>query len=172
MGPFSRRSRRETLPRLLPLMVCHVAHPHRNRLRLPTSSRPTARRPLQRERTLREQARCRQSALSHQMVVRPPRSQSHMRAADMAIGVKDKDEDLKAYFAEAESWDRDRFVAAVRSRRVAWIVAIVAIVFAAICAGAGPGGAAPSRKGKGPAISALTPNGSPPAALLISYAGC
>src|SRR3546814_7902634 len=63
MGPFSRRSRRETLPRLLPLMVCHVAHPHRNRLRLPTSSRPTARRPLQRERTLREQARCRQSAL-------------------------------------------------------------------------------------------------------------
>src|SRR3546814_5210928 len=70
------------------------------------------------------------------MVVRPPRSQSHMRAADMAIGVKDKDEDLKAYFAEAESWDRDRFVAAVRSRRVAWIVAIVAIVFAAICAAA------------------------------------
>ena len=52
----------------------------------------------------------------------------------MAIGVKDKDEDLKAYFAEAESWDRDRFVAAVRSRRIAWIVAIVAIVFAAICA--------------------------------------
>src|SRR3546814_1136146 len=102
MGPFSRRSRRETLPRLLPLMVCHVAHPHRNRLRLPTSSRPTARRPLQRERTLREQARCRQSALSHQMVVRPPRSQSHMRAADMAIGVKDKDEDLKAYFRSEE----------------------------------------------------------------------
>src|SRR3546814_6575524 len=31
MGPFSRRSRRETLPRLFPLMVCHVAHPHRNR---------------------------------------------------------------------------------------------------------------------------------------------
>src|SRR3546814_4619725 len=110
MGPFSRRSRRDTLPPLLPLMVCHGAHPHRTRLRLPTSSRPTARRPLQRERTLREQARCRQSALSHQMVVRPPRSQSHMRAADMAIGVKDKDEDLKAYFAEAESWDRDRFV--------------------------------------------------------------
>src|SRR3546814_4762999 len=54
----------------------------------------------------------------------------------MAIGVKDKDEDLKAYFAEAESWDRDRFVAVVRSRRVAWIVAIVAIVFAAICAAA------------------------------------
>src|SRR3546814_5331347 len=56
--------------------------------------------------------------------------------ADMAIGVKDKDEDRKAYFAEAESWDRDRFLAAVRSRRVAWIVAIVAIVFAAICAAA------------------------------------
>src|SRR3546814_2040364 len=65
MGPFSRRSRRETLPRLLPLMVCHVAHPHRNRLRLPTSSRPTARRPLQRERTLREQARCRQRSEEH-----------------------------------------------------------------------------------------------------------
>ena len=43
----------------------------------------------------------------------------------MAIGVKDKEEDLKAYFAEAESWDRDRFVAATRSRRVAWIVAAV-----------------------------------------------
>jgi len=41
----------------------------------------------------------------------------------MAIGVKDREEDLKAYFAEAESWDRDRFVAAARSRRVAWIVA-------------------------------------------------
>ena len=36
----------------------------------------------------------------------------------MAIGVKDKAEDLKAYFAEAESWDRDRFVASVRSRRI------------------------------------------------------
>src|SRR3546814_21081787 len=71
------------------------------------------------------------------MVVRPPRSQSHMRAADMANGVKDKDEDLKAYFAEAESWDRVSFVAAVRPRRVAWIVAIVAIVFAALCAAAG-----------------------------------
>src|SRR3546814_21072488 len=59
-----------------------------------------------------------------------------MGGAEMAIGVKDKDEDQKAYFAEAESWDRDMFVAAVRSRRVAWIVAIVAIVFAAICAAA------------------------------------
>src|SRR3546814_16774338 len=70
------------------------------------------------------------------MVVRPPRSQSHMRAADMAIGVKDKAEDLQAYFAEAESWDRDRFVVAVRSPRVAWTVAIVALVFASICAAA------------------------------------
>lgn len=54
----------------------------------------------------------------------------------MALGVKDTEEDLKAYFAEAESWDRDRFVAAVRSRRVAWLVAGIAIAFAAICAAA------------------------------------
>src|SRR3546814_5124068 len=54
----------------------------------------------------------------------------------MGICVKDKGEELKAYFAEAESWDRGRFGAAVRSRRVAWVVAIVAIVFAAICAAA------------------------------------
>lgn len=54
----------------------------------------------------------------------------------MAIGVTDREEDLKAYFAEAESWDRDRFVAATRSRRIAWIVAGVAIAFAAICAAA------------------------------------
>ncbi len=52
----------------------------------------------------------------------------------MATGVKDNDEDLKSYFAEAEGWDRDRFVTAARSRRVAWIVAFVAIAFAAICA--------------------------------------
>lgn len=54
----------------------------------------------------------------------------------MAIGVTDREEDLKAYFAEAESWDRDRFVAATRSRRIAWIVAGVAIAFAAIRAAA------------------------------------
>lgn len=53
----------------------------------------------------------------------------------MAMGVKDKDEDLKAYFAEAESWDRDRFVSAARSRRVAWIVAAVAIALAIIGVG-------------------------------------
>lgn len=44
----------------------------------------------------------------------------------MAIGVKDSTEDLKAYFAEAESWDRERFVAANRSKRLAWTVAAVA----------------------------------------------
>lgn len=54
----------------------------------------------------------------------------------MAIGVKDKEEDLKAYFAEAESWDRDRFVAAARSRRIAWIVAAIAIVLAIVGVGA------------------------------------
>lgn len=50
----------------------------------------------------------------------------------MAIGVKDTDEDLKSYFAEAQSWDRDRFVAAARSRRIAWIVASVAIALAIV----------------------------------------
>src|SRR3546814_7177975 len=79
---------------------------------------------------------CRRSARSLRAPARLPRCQPHMRAAEMAIGVKDKDDDLKAYFAEAESWDRDRFVAAVRSRRIAWIVAATAIVFAAICAAA------------------------------------
>ncbi len=54
----------------------------------------------------------------------------------MAIGVKDTSEDLKSYFAEAESWDRDRFVAAARSRRIAWIVAAVAIVVAVVAVGA------------------------------------
>lgn len=44
----------------------------------------------------------------------------------MAMGVKDKEDDWKAYLAEAESWDRDRFVAATRSRRLAWIVAAIA----------------------------------------------
>ncbi len=53
----------------------------------------------------------------------------------MAIGVKDKEEDLKAYFAEAESWDRDRFVAATRSRRVAWTVAGVTSVLAIVGVG-------------------------------------
>ncbi|MGI9360656.1 MAG: VirB8/TrbF family protein, partial [Parasphingorhabdus sp.] len=43
----------------------------------------------------------------------------------MAGGVTDRD-DLKAYFAESASWDRDRFVAARRSKRLAWIVAAVA----------------------------------------------
>ena len=53
----------------------------------------------------------------------------------MAIGVKDKEEDLNAYFAEAESWDRDRFVAAARSRRVAWIVAAVSSALAIVSVG-------------------------------------
>jgi type IV secretion system protein VirB8 len=44
----------------------------------------------------------------------------------MAIGVKDSAEDLKAYFAEAQSWDRERIVAANQSKRLAWIVAGVA----------------------------------------------
>ncbi len=50
----------------------------------------------------------------------------------MAIGVKDNDEDLKSYFAEAQSWDRDRFVAAARSKRIAWIVAAIAIALAIV----------------------------------------
>jgi type IV secretion system protein VirB8 len=43
----------------------------------------------------------------------------------MAGGVSDKD-DLKAYFAEAASWDHDRLLAANRSKRLAWTVAGVA----------------------------------------------
>ena len=43
----------------------------------------------------------------------------------MAGGVTDR-EDLKAYFAEAASWDQDRFIAANRSKRLAWTVAGVA----------------------------------------------
>ena len=43
----------------------------------------------------------------------------------MAGGVTDKD-DLKAYFAEAASWDHDRLLAANRSKRIAWMVAAVA----------------------------------------------
>jgi type IV secretion system protein VirB8 len=58
-----------------------------------------------------------------------------MRAADMAIGVKDSDDDLKAYFAEAQSWDRDRFVAANRSKRIAWTVAGVAGALAIVGVG-------------------------------------
>lgn len=54
----------------------------------------------------------------------------------MAIGVKDTDDDLKAYFAEARSWDRDRFVAATRSKRIAWSVAGVAGVLAVVGVGA------------------------------------
>jgi type IV secretion system protein VirB8 len=43
----------------------------------------------------------------------------------MAGGVTDE-QDLKAYFAEAASWDHDRLLAANRSKRLAWIVAGVA----------------------------------------------
>jgi type IV secretion system protein VirB8 len=43
----------------------------------------------------------------------------------MASGVTDG-QDLKAYFAEAASWDHDRLIAANRSKRLAWIVAGVA----------------------------------------------
>jgi type IV secretion system protein VirB8 len=42
----------------------------------------------------------------------------------MAGGVTDKEE-LKAYFAEAASWDHDRLLAANRSKRMAWAVAAV-----------------------------------------------
>jgi type IV secretion system protein VirB8 len=47
----------------------------------------------------------------------------------MAGGVTDKD-DLKAYFAEAASWDHDRLLAANRSKRLAWTVAGVAAALA------------------------------------------
>ena len=40
----------------------------------------------------------------------------------MAGGVTDRN-DLKAYFAEAASWDHDRLIAANRSKRLAWTVA-------------------------------------------------
>src|SRR3546814_13663959 len=43
----------------------------------------------------------------------------------VAGGVTDEQE-LKAYLAEAASWDRDRLLAANRSKRLAWIVAGVA----------------------------------------------
>ena len=43
----------------------------------------------------------------------------------MAGGVTDG-HDLKAYFAEAASWDHDRLIAANRSKRLAWTIAAVA----------------------------------------------
>jgi len=43
----------------------------------------------------------------------------------MAGGVTDR-ADLKAYFAEAASWDHDRLIAANRSKRLAWTVAAIA----------------------------------------------
>jgi type IV secretion system protein VirB8 len=44
--------------------------------------------------------------------------------------------DLKAYFAEARSWDADRVRAAERSRRLAWGVAAVSGLVAAVAVGA------------------------------------
>lgn len=44
--------------------------------------------------------------------------------------------DLKAYFAEARSWDADRLAAAQRSKRLAWGVASGASVLAVIAVGA------------------------------------
>ena len=43
----------------------------------------------------------------------------------MAGGVTNG-QDLKAYFAEAASWDHDRLIAANRSKRLAWTVAAIA----------------------------------------------
>ena len=43
----------------------------------------------------------------------------------MASGVTDG-QDLKAYFAEAASWDYDRLIAANRSKRLAWTIAAIA----------------------------------------------
>ena len=43
----------------------------------------------------------------------------------MASGVTDR-ADLKAYFEEAASWDRDRLIAANRSKPLAWTVAAIA----------------------------------------------
>lgn len=43
----------------------------------------------------------------------------------MAGGVTDG-QDLKAYFAEAASWDHDRLIAANRSKRFAWTIAAIA----------------------------------------------
>lgn len=47
----------------------------------------------------------------------------------MAEGVTDKN-DLKAYFAEAASWDRERLQAANRSKRLAWAIAATASALA------------------------------------------
>lgn len=47
----------------------------------------------------------------------------------MASGVTDR-QDLKAYFAEAASWDHDRLIAANRSKRLAWTVAGIASALA------------------------------------------
>ncbi|MEO8112764.1 MAG: VirB8/TrbF family protein [Phenylobacterium sp.] len=44
--------------------------------------------------------------------------------------------DLKAYFAEARSWDQDRLRSATRSRRLAWAVAASASGLAAVAVGA------------------------------------
>ena len=43
----------------------------------------------------------------------------------MASGVTNG-EDLKAYFAEAASWDHDRLIAANHSKRLAWTIAVIA----------------------------------------------
>ena len=52
----------------------------------------------------------------------------------MASGVKSKE--LKDYFAQAESWDHDRFLTAKRSARRAWIVAGSAAALAIVSVGA------------------------------------
>lgn len=44
--------------------------------------------------------------------------------------------DLKAYFAEARSWDQDRLAAAQRSKRLAWTVAAAAGALALVSVGA------------------------------------
>ena len=44
--------------------------------------------------------------------------------------------DLKAYFAEARSWDQDRLQAAERSKRFAWAVAAAACAVAVVSVGA------------------------------------
>ena len=48
----------------------------------------------------------------------------------MATGLSKNE--LKSYFAEAESWDHDRFLTAKASARRAWIVAIFACVLAVV----------------------------------------
>lgn len=50
----------------------------------------------------------------------------------MARGVEDDPDDLKHYFAEARSWDHDRMVAAIRSKRLAWLVAAASAGLAAL----------------------------------------